>query len=196
MQDLSESHRKPLLFEPSRQEGWNGMSLMVESTVGSGVDLPTSVRAAVAAMDAELPLRDLAMMDKTLAHEQWFLSLFAKLFGGFAVIALAMASMGLYAVIAYTTGSRTQEIGVRMALGASARNIVMLVMRRGLWQIAGGLVLGMAAAVPAARLMANLPIGISPFRPRDVSSGSPAPLGCQPVCLLVAGQASRRPGSS
>jgi predicted permease len=161
MQDLNESQPRPLLFEPSRQEGWNGMTLVVESTV----DPTSAVRATVAAMDAELPLRDLTTLSKSLIRQQWFLSLFAKLFLGFAVIALVMASMGLYAVIAYTTGSRTQEIGVRMALGASARSIELLVMRRGVWQIAGGLALGLAAAIPAARLMANLPIGVSPSDP-------------------------------
>ena len=161
VQDLDGNHPKPLLFVPSRQEGWNGMSLLVESTV----DPTSAVRATIATMDAELPLRDLSMLNKKLIRQQWFLSLFAKLFLGFAVIALVMASMGLYAVIAYTTGSRTQEIGVRMALGASARNIVLLVMRRGVWQIAGGLALGLAAAIPAARLMASLPIGVSPSDP-------------------------------
>ena len=73
-----------------------------------------------------------------------------------------MASVGLYAVIAHATASRTQEIGVRMALGANARNILLLVMRRGLWQIASGLVLGVAAAFPVTRIMTSLP------EPRDI----------------------------
>jgi len=161
LQDLSTSQPKPLLFVPLRQEGWNGMSLVVESTV----DPTNAVRATVQKMDQELPLRDVSMLNKTLIRQQWFLSLFATLFLGFAVIALVMASVGLYAVIAYTTGSRTQEIGVRMALGANARNIMLLVMRRGVVQIAGGLILGMAAAVPAARLMTSLPIGVSSSDP-------------------------------
>jgi ABC-type antimicrobial peptide transport system permease subunit len=68
-------------------------------------------------------------------------------------------------VLAQATSRRTQEIGVRIALGASIRNIMLLVMRRGLWQIAAGLALGLAAAFPAARLMASLPIGVSPTDP-------------------------------
>jgi ABC-type antimicrobial peptide transport system permease subunit len=68
-------------------------------------------------------------------------------------------------VIAHATASRTQEIGVRMALGANARNILLLVMRRGLWQIASGLVLGVAAAFPVTRIMSSLPIGVSPADP-------------------------------
>ena len=76
-----------------------------------------------------------------------------------------MAAVGIYAVLAQATNSRTQEIGVRMALGANGYNIVALVMKRGLWQIVAGLALGLAAAWPAARLMASLPIGVSPSDP-------------------------------
>jgi putative ABC transport system permease protein len=87
------------------------------------------------------------------------------MFTGFALIALLMASVGLYAVIAHATGSRTQEIGVRMALGANTSNIMMLVMKRGLWQIAVGLALGSGATFPVTRIMASLPIGVSPSDP-------------------------------
>jgi ABC-type antimicrobial peptide transport system permease subunit len=76
-----------------------------------------------------------------------------------------MAAVGIYAVLAQATGRRTQEIGIRIALGASLRNIMLLVMRRGIWQIAIGLALGLTAAFPAARLMASLPIGVSPTAP-------------------------------
>ncbi|MGC1293555.1 MAG: FtsX-like permease family protein, partial [Alloacidobacterium sp.] len=112
-----------------------------------------------------LPLRDVYTLPKAIQHQEWFLHLFSQIFSGFAVIALLMAAVGIYAVLAQATNSRTQEIGVRMALGANARNIVALVMRRGLWQIVAGLSLGLAAAFPAARLMASLPIGVSPSDP-------------------------------
>jgi predicted permease len=160
-QDLNEQHPKPLLFVPFRQEGWNGMALVVQSTLN-----PTaSVRIAVQNLDRDLPLRDVSMLTQAVDHREWFLHLFTRLFLGFAGIALLMASIGLYAVIAHATGSRTQEIGVRMALGANARNIVMLVMKRGLWQIAAGLGLGLAAAYPVTRLMSSLPIGVSSSSP-------------------------------
>ena len=91
--------------------------------------------------------------------------LLTQMFTGFALIALLMASVGLYAVIAHATGSRTQEIGVRMALGAGTGNVMMLVMKRGLWQIAVGLALGLGTAFPVTRIMASLPIGVSPSDP-------------------------------
>ncbi len=161
VQDLDQSAPQPVLFVPFRQEGWNGIGVVVRSTGN-----PTAaVRAAVQSLDQNLPLRDVYMLAEAADHQHWYLYLFAKLFSGFAVIALVMASVGIYAVIAQATGSRTQEIGVRMALGASSGNIVLLVMGRGLWQIVAGLGLGVAAAVPAARLMGALSIGVSPTDP-------------------------------
>jgi len=161
VQQLDERNPKPLLFVPFRQEGWGGMALIVRSSSN-----PTSaVRAAVQNLDQNLPLRDVYMLPQAIEHQQWYLHLFSKLFSGFALIALLMASVGIYAVIAQATSSRTQEIGVRIALGANARNIVMLVMTRGLWQIIAGLSLGIAAALPAMRIMASLPISVSPSDP-------------------------------
>ncbi|MEA2543610.1 MAG: putative transport system permease protein, partial [Acidobacteriaceae bacterium] len=133
--------------------------------VQSSVDPTTAVRAAVQNLDPDLPLRDVSMLAGAVERREWFLHLFSRVFLGFALIALMMASVGLYAVIAHATDSRTQEIGVRMALGANTRNIMMLVMKRGLWQIAAGLVLGLGAALPVTRLIASLPIGVSPSDP-------------------------------
>jgi putative ABC transport system permease protein len=161
VQDLNDNDPKPLLFEPFRQEGWSGMALLVQSNV----DSTTAVRAAVQNLDPDLPLRDASMLTGAVEHREWFLHLFSRVFLGFALIALMMASVGLYAVIAHATASRTQEIGVRMALGANAGNIMMLVMKRGLGQIIAGLVLGLGAAIPVTRLVASLPIGVSPFDP-------------------------------
>jgi putative ABC transport system permease protein len=161
VQELQEKSPNPLMFIPLRQEGWNGMALLIRSS-----NHPiAAVRATVQTIDQDLPLRDVYTLPQAIQHQQWYLHLFSKIFAGFALIALMMAAVGIYAVLAQATNSRTQEIGVRMALGADARNIVALVMRRGLWQIAAGLGLGLAAGVPAARVMANLPIGVSPSDP-------------------------------
>jgi predicted permease len=161
VQDINSQNPNPLLFQPFRQVGWGGMSLVVESTSN-----PTkAVSAAVQSLDQDLPLRDTWILSGAIEHNQWYLHLFSKVFMGFALIALLMAAVGIYAVLAQATSRRTQEIGVRIALGASFRNIMLLVMRRGLWQIAAGLALGLAAAYPAVRLMASLPISASPTDP-------------------------------
>jgi putative ABC transport system permease protein len=161
VQDLSEQDPKPVFFVPTQQEDWGGISLVVESTSN-----PTAeVRDAVANLDQDVPLREVYILNQAVEHQTWYLRLFSKIFIGFACIALLMAAVGIYAVLAQATSRRTQEIGVRIALGASMRNIMLLVMRRGLWQIGAGLAVGLAAAFPAARLMANLPIGVSPTDP-------------------------------
>ncbi|UWZ81658.1 ABC transporter permease [Occallatibacter riparius] len=157
VQELISNDPKPLIFVPYRQRGWGSRTIAVES---SG-DPTSAIRGVVQSMDPELPLRDVSTLSASLEHQTWFLRVFGKVFGTFALIGLIMASVGIYAVIAHAGSRRTQEIGVRMALGASVRNILMLVMKRGLWQIGLGLILGMALAIPAVRLLGALPFGVA-----------------------------------
>lgn len=160
-QEIVSNDPQPAVFVPYRQEGWDNMALMVAS---SNNPIP-AVRAAVQQLDQDLPLTDIYRLDEAVEHEIWFLRLFSEIFFGFALVGLIMASIGIYAVIAHAVAGRTREIGVRMALGASARNILVLIMTRGIWQISAGVVLGLAAAIPVARLMASLPLGIAPTNP-------------------------------
>lgn len=155
VQDVQESEPKPLLFIPYRQEGWDDMALVVESAP----DPLQSMRKAVQNVDGELPLSEPFRLKDAIADQLWFLRVFGEVFMAFALVAMLMASVGIYAVIAHATGRRTREIGVRIALGATMQNILLLVMRRGLWQITCGLALGLAAAFPLTHLMASLPNG-------------------------------------
>ena len=161
VQEVAGNDPKPLFFVPFRQEGWNNMALIVECSTNP---VPF-VRTVVQGLDQDLPLTDIYRLDQAVDHEIWFLRLFGEVFFGFALIALLMASLGIYAVMAHAAAGRTREIGVRMALGASTRSILALVMARGLWQIAAGVVLGLAAGIPVTRIMASLPIGVSPSDP-------------------------------
>jgi ABC-type antimicrobial peptide transport system permease subunit len=154
-QEFQENDPRPLLFVPYRQEGYDNMAVLVES---SADPLP-AMRTTVQSLDPELPLNDPSVLQAAFEHHTWFLRVFGRIFLGFALIALLMASVGIYAVIAHAMNGRTQEIGVRLALGATTRNIMLLVMKRGLWQIAAGLVFGLGAALPVAHLMAALPFG-------------------------------------
>ena len=157
MQEIQENDPRPLLFVPYRQEGSDNMAVVVESAA----DPLQAMRTTVQSLDSELPLNDPSRLKDALVHQTWFLRVFGRVFLGFALIAMLMASVGIYAVIAHATNSRTQEIGVRLALGATMRNILLLVMKRGLWQIGAGLVLGLGAALPFAHLMASLPFGMA-----------------------------------
>ncbi len=146
----------PLLFIPYRQVGWNQMELIVESP---GDPLPM-MRKIVQSLDPELPVSNPLRLNVAWERQIWFLRVFGRIFMGFALIAMLMASVGLYAIMAHATSSRTQEIGVRIAMGATMRNILVLIMKRGLWQIVAGLVLGIGAAWPLARMITSMPIGV------------------------------------
>ena|GEM_PF-22641 len=154
----------PLLFLPYRQEGYDSMFLMVRSS-GNPEALTSAVRAAVQKLDQDLPLFETRTLAVATERNLWYLRLFSKLFTTFALMALVMAAVGIYAVIAQATSQRTQEIGVRMALGATSRNILGLVLSRGMWQLMGGLAFGLAAAIPAARVMGKLPLRVSASDP-------------------------------
>ena len=160
-QEIISNEPQPAVFVPYRQEGWDNMAIIVAS---SSNPMP-AVRAEVQSLDQDLPLTDIDRLDEAVQHRIWFLRLFTEIFFGFALVGLVMASIGVYAVIAHAAAGRTREIGVRMALGASRRNILGLVMTRGIWQIAAGVVLGVGAGIPVARLMASLPLGISATNP-------------------------------
>jgi putative ABC transport system permease protein len=164
VQEPNEKAPNPLLFVPYRQETSDSMSLLVRSAANPS-SVASAVRATVENLDQDLPLFDVRTLANAVEHAQWFLRVFGTIFLVFALIALVMASVGIYAVMAQAASSRTREIGVRMALGATVRNILGLVIGRGLTQLIAGLALGLAAAFPIARLMAALPFGVSPTDP-------------------------------
>jgi len=144
----------PVVFLPYRQDPYHSMALLVR-TPNPRSAIP-ALRSAVQDLDQDLPLFDVYTMEDFAAHQIWFLKLFGMMFLVFAGISLATASVGIYAVMAQATGSRTQEIGVRMALGATSGSIVALVLRRGMWQLCGGLAIGIGVAIPAARVLSKL----------------------------------------
>ncbi len=156
VQNVSDTSHNPVFFLPYRQEAWDGMFVVLRTT-GNPTSAAFALRAAVQGLDQDLPLFDVKTLTEAVEHQQWFLRVFGTLFSVFALIALAMASVGIYAVIAQATSRRTQEIGVRMALGATSRNILGLILKRGFIQLSIGLAIGLAVAFPATRLMAKLP---------------------------------------
>src|SRR5207248_7477355 len=91
-----------------------------------------------------------------LAQQRWTVRMFGSMFAVFAVIALVLAAVGIHAVTAYAVTQRTHEIGVRMALGAQSDQVVWLVMRRVLAQLAIGLVIGIAGAFAVARVLSSV----------------------------------------
>ena len=116
-------------------------------------------------IDPDLPMFDTRTLAEHFSRQRWYLSVFGTLFLIFALVAMGMAAVGIYAVMANAASRRTREIGIRMALGASVGSILTLVLGRGMKQLGLGLALGLAAALLVCRLMAQLLFMVSPSDP-------------------------------
>jgi predicted lysophospholipase L1 biosynthesis ABC-type transport system permease subunit len=164
VQNFQQRNSPPLAFMSDRQEPWAWIGVMLRAQ-GDPTALTPAVRAAVQELDADLPLFQVRTLKEAIARDSWFLGVFGALFFTFAAIALLMASVGIYAVVAQNTARRTREIGIRMALGATATRVVRLMLGRGLMQLGLGLVIGFAGALAATRLMDSLLGQVSPNDP-------------------------------
>ena len=109
-------------------------------------------------------------LDRMLDEERWPFRVFGVMFTVFAVIALVLSSVGLYAVMAYSVTQRTSEIGLRMALGAQARQVEWMILRLGLVQLAVGLSLGLAGALLVGSVMDSMLVGITPGDPKTFAA--------------------------
>jgi putative ABC transport system permease protein len=163
-QEADQEHPNPLVFLPYRQQPYSYVSLVIR-TGGDTAALGSEVRATVQQLDQDLPLFDVRTLDQALERSRWYLRVFGTLFLVFAVLALVLASVGIYAVVAHSTSRRTQEIGVRIAMGATRLDILSHIVVGGLRQLLVGMALGLAAGLAATRLMKQLLFGISPSDP-------------------------------
>jgi putative ABC transport system permease protein len=141
-----------------------GTAILIRS-LGDPASLTSAVREAVQATDPDQPVFGIQTMEQLFAQNRWPYRVFGSMFTIFAIIALVLASVGIYAVTAYSVTQRTQEIGVRMALGAQSRQVSWLILRQGLVQLALGLTLGTAGALAAAPALATLLVQIKPNDP-------------------------------
>jgi ABC-type antimicrobial peptide transport system permease subunit len=109
-------------------------------------------------------------MDEVLARNRWPQRTFGTMFLVFAIIAIVLAAVGLYSVTSYSVAQRTQEIGIRMALGAEGKQVRWLILRRGMVELAIGLCLGLAAAFGTGRLLQGMLVGTGPADPVTLAS--------------------------
>lgn len=127
--------------------------------------LTTLIRQAVQSVDPDQPVFNVRTMEEVLVEARWPYRVFGSMFTILAIIALVLSSVGIYAVTAYSVTQRTQEIGVRMALGAQGRQVSWLILRQGLIQLAIGLTLGLAASYPVGLVLKSLVVQIPPADP-------------------------------
>jgi putative ABC transport system permease protein len=170
------------LNEPPRQEmyfpywqgeqNWMVLRDLAIRTAGDPMALLGSVKSAVASIDRDQPISDIKTMDQWLDEEVASRQVQTILLGGFAALALILACVGIYGVLAYVVTQRTQEIGVRVALGADASNIFLDVARQGMSLAGIGIALGLAASLAISRLLQNLLFDVKPTDPATYLVGS------------------------
>jgi len=181
----------PYIYQPVLQSYDPKMTLVVRTT-GEPQTVVASVREQIRALDSNLPITNV----KTL-RDQVDLSLFpsrvaAWTLGGFGVLALLLAAIGIYGVVSYSVAQRTREIGVRRALGAKESDVLRLVLGEGFFVIALGLAFGLLLAFAATRVIAGFLYGVAPTDPLTFV-GVPLLLGLVAfvACYIPARRATR-----
>ena len=161
-------------------------------TVGDPAASIAGVRQAMREVDSNLPLSDMRTQkeqaDETLAMER----MFAKLLTLFGLIAQQLAAIGLYGVMAYVVSQRTHEIGIRMALGADRRKVLLMVVRQGMVLTVAGIVVGLAAAYVLTRYLESLTSMLFGVKPRDPWTFAVIAVGLGLVALLACLVPARR----
>lgn len=138
---------------------------VVLATSGPPLDRAPVVRQQLRALDPSLPADRMQAMSDIVADSMADVRMATSLIGGFAAFALALAAIGLYGVIAYAVGQREHEMGIRIALGATRRQVLSLLLSRGVLLAVIGIAIGMPAALASTRVMGSLLYGVGPRDP-------------------------------
>jgi predicted permease len=170
--------RRPSVYRPLRQAPDGSLSIFVRTT-GSPPAVEPEVGRAVESVDGNLPVPTVQTVDEALS---WFTSepkFRAELFGLFSFLALMLAAVGIYGVLSQRVAQRTQEIGIRIALGANHQDVLLLILGEGLKVILAGILIGVIVALALTRLLSSMLYGI----------GTTDPLTFGSVSLLLTGVA-------
>ena len=146
-------------------------------TVGDPLALASAVRREIHAIDPDQPITEVQTMARIVAESTSDERFNALLLGAFAACAVLLAATGIYSVISYSVARLTHELGIRRAVGATDRNVAMMVLRRGLLPVGAGIALGLLGSLGAAHLMSSLLF--------EVQALDPIAFGLAPVVIVV-----------
>src|SRR6266853_446479 len=160
-----ETRDDPEVYEPFLQRPLPSFSLMVRTSSDPN-SLASALRDTVAQVDAELPLARVMSMPAIIERQGAGNSLFVNMLGSFATLAMILAAIGIYGLIAYSVGQRTHEIGIRMALGASNPDVLRMVLWQGIKMTSIGAAIGLVLALPLPKIFEDMFYGLHFSEPR------------------------------
>lgn len=165
----TEAFRSSVVYVPLRQEPPRAASLMIRSALPPSAVM-TAVRAAVRTIDADQPVFTIETVESVFANERSIYKIFTTLFGVLAAIGLVLSAIGVYGVIAYAVTQRTQEIGVRMAIGASRWDVSWMFLRKGLWQLGLALAIGLPVTIGLGTIAQLKLVQVAPNDPLTIAA--------------------------
>jgi predicted permease len=186
-----DAYSNAVVYRPYREDSRRAMTLLVRSSMPAG-SVMDAVRREVQAIDRDQPVSAIQTLEQRMAEERWPIRVFGGAFVGFALIGLVLSAVGLYAVMAYAVRQRTQEIGIRMAVGAQPRQVSWLILKRGLMQLAIGLSLGLVGGLFLSQALRAVLVDVTPTDPLTFASITILlALVSVAACLLPARRATR-----
>jgi putative ABC transport system permease protein len=191
VQDVKHEMNLPVtedFYVPHAQDAWQSMVLVAKTRVEPAA-MAAPIRQQVWSIDKDQPVFDVKTMREVRAISLALYSFSSVMLGIFAGVALLLAALGIYGVMSYAVTQRTQEIGIRMALGARAMDVLKLVVKNGMSLAFIGVAVGLAGAYGLTRLLASLLVGVTPT---DVVTFSTVTLGLLLIALLACYIPARR----
>jgi predicted permease len=179
---------RPQVFVPFAQTQRRGMYFGVR-TAGNPAAIAPAVREVIRGLDRDLPIAEVKTMPRVITERMFEPRVYGMMFSIFAGSALALAVIGIYGVMAYSVAQRTHEFGVRIALGAQRRDVLLGVLRTGVRLVAIGLAIGLPAAFAMGRGLGSMLYGV---RPTDPLTFIGVPLLLAAVALLASLVPARR----
>jgi putative ABC transport system permease protein len=176
--DFAAADPDPIAYLPYRMDP-RGFMMLIARSEGDPGAITSVLREEIRAIDPDLPLFGIRTLDEGLAQQRWPFRIFGTMFAIFAFIALVLSAVGLYAVTSYSVTQRTQEIGVRTALGAASGQVMWLFLRRGIIQTSIGLGLGIAGALGVGRIFESSQLLV------QMTGRDPATLGSIAALMAV-----------